>query len=35
MNTGVTKTDFIYFQNEILKDIKNLELKFNEKTDEM
>ena len=35
MNTGVTKTDFIYFQNEILKDLKNLELKFNEKTDEM
>ena len=35
MNTGVTKNDFIYFQNEILKDLKNLELKFNEKTDEM
>ena len=35
MNTGVTKSDFIYFQNEILKDLKNLELKFNEKTEEM
>ena len=35
MNTGVTKSDFIYFQNEILKDLKNLELVFNEKTEEM
>ena len=31
MNTGVTKTDFIYFQNDILKDIKNLEKTFTEK----
>ena len=35
MNVGVTKSDFIYFQNEILKDMKDLELKFNEKTEEM
>ena len=35
MNVGVTKSDFIYFQNEILKDLKDLELKFNEKIDEM
>ena len=35
MNTGVTKTDFIYFQNEILKDMKNLEIIFNEKIEEM
>ena len=31
MNTGVTKTDFIYFQNDILKDIKNLEKTFTDK----
>ena len=31
MNTGVTKTDFIYFQNDVLKDIKNLEKTFTEK----
>ena len=35
MNVGVTKSDFIYFQNEVLKDMKDLELKFNEKTEEM
>ena len=35
MNVGVTKSDFIYFQNEILKDLKDLELKFNEKIEEM
>ena len=35
MNAGVTKTDFIYFQNEVLKDIKNLEVKFNEKTKDL
>ena len=35
MNTGVTKTDFIYFQNDILKDLKNLEVAFNEKTEKI
>ena len=35
MNTAVSKTDFIYFQDEVLKDIKNLEIKFNEKSAEM
>ena len=27
----VSKTDFIYFQNDILKDLKNLENKLNNK----
>ena len=31
MNTGIKKTDFIYFQNNILKDIKNLEKTFTDK----
>ena len=35
MNTGVTKSDFIYFQNDTLKDLKNLERTLNEKIEKI
>ena len=31
MNTNVSRNDFLFFQNEVFKDIKNLEKKLNEK----
>ena len=31
MNTNVSRNDFLFFQNEVFKDIKELEKKLNEK----